>query len=253
MSIKIKRSRFTKSFQELNYVDKEKIKSSFIYEVLFKDLPITEETWLKIQAKWQELQNNKTEYERVRRQSSKWKLARDKYRNSSKGKRVQLKLNRTYASKEETKITRASKEWQENRKYNRNKWDKEDRKRPERKVSSRLRSRLYYALRDVGKFKESEAYKIFGCSKEFLIKFIEKQFKANMNWENINEWQLDHIVPVKYFRDNYDLTDINIQKICFHYSNLQPMWSKHNLSKGDKVNPLFAEEKISEIKKLINA
>ena len=253
MSIKIKRSHLTKTFLELTNIDKDKIKSHFIYEVLFKDVPLSENSWHEIQNKWLELQNNKKEYERVRRQSTIWKEARDRYRKSPKGKRAQLKLNRTYSSKDETKQLRASKEWQENRKYNRNKWDREDRKKPERKVSARLRSRLYYALRDIGKFKEAESYKIFGCSREFLLKFIEKQFKGNMNWENINEWQLDHIVPVKYFRDNYDLTDISIQKICFHYSNLQPMWSTHNLSKKDKVNQEFAEKKITEIKKLINA
>ena len=88
MSIKIKRSRFAKTFQELTDLDIEKIKSHFIYEVLFQNLPLSENSWLKIQDKWQELQNNKTEYEKVRRQSSKWKLARDRYRNSSKGKRT---------------------------------------------------------------------------------------------------------------------------------------------------------------------
>ena len=56
-----------------------------------------------------------------------------------------------------------------------------------------------------------------------------------MTWENrgsehINKyksWNLDHIVPVNTF----DFTDIKQQKICFHYTNLRPLWEKDNLAR----------------------
>lgn len=89
------------------------------------------------------------------------------------------------------------------------------------------------------------------CSKQALFSHIEKQFTKNMNWENLGSWHLDHIVPIQYFKNNYDFNDLNIQKICFHFLNLQPIWSKVNLSKQDKIDPKIAEKKISEIKKLI--
>ena len=73
-----------------------------------------------------------------------------------------------------------------------------------------------------------------------------------MNWNNINEWHLDHIVPVKYFRDNYNFEDIEIQKICFHYLNMQPLWEKDNLKKATKINKSFAEKLILEIKSKIS-
>ena len=76
MSTSIKKSPFTKDFEELTKLDKEKIKRHFIYEVLFNDQTLNENLWVQIKNKRQELQNNKREYEKVRRQSSKWKLAR---------------------------------------------------------------------------------------------------------------------------------------------------------------------------------
>ena len=45
--------------------------------------------------------------------------------------------------------------------------------------------------------------------------------------------------------------EFNIQKICWHYSNLRPLWSEVNRSKGAEVDKKFAENKIKEIRKLI--
>ena len=52
-----------------------------------------------------------------------------------------------------------------------------------------------------------------------------------MTWENHGEWHIDHIKPCSSF----NLIDIEEQKQCFHYSNLQPLWKIDNLTKGSKV------------------
>ena len=33
----------------------------------------------------------------------------------------------------------------------------------------------------------------------------------------------------------FDITDTEQQKICFHYTNLQPLWARDNLSKGERL------------------
>jgi len=44
-------------------------------------------------------------------------------------------------------------------------------------------------------------------------------------------WHIDHIIPISSF----DLNDPNQVAIAFHYTNLQPMWAKENISKGAKI------------------
>ena len=53
-----------------------------------------------------------------------------------------------------------------------------------------------------------------------------------MNWDNLGKlWQIDHILPINQF----DFT-INIDiKICFHWTNLQPLYTTENISKSDKI------------------
>ena len=71
-----------------------------------------------------------------------------------------------------------------------------------------------------------------GCNIDFLKKYIAKKFTKGMSWDNygLYGWHIDHIKPCSCF----DLTKPEQQKLCFHYSNLQPLWAKDNISKSNK-------------------
>lgn len=75
---------------------------------------------------------------------------------------------------------------------------------------------------------------LLGCSVADLKKHLEYQFDNRMTWNNYKllGWHVDHIVPCDYF----DLTNPIHQKRCFHWSNLQPLWGKENISKSNKMS-----------------
>ncbi len=79
---------------------------------------------------------------------------------------------------------------------------------------------------------------IIGCSYETFKSHIESLWKSGMNWENWgkgpNKWNIDHIRPCAA----YDLTVLEEQKKCFHYTNLQPLWQHENASKSDYMQIL---------------
>ena len=91
-----------------------------------------------------------------------------------------------------------------------------------------LRHRVGMALR--GKARASKTKQLLGCSVDDLREHLEKKFTRGMHWGNYGAWHIDHIRPCASF----DLTDPEQQKVCFHFSNLQPLWAAENVSKGAK-------------------
>ena len=70
---------------------------------------------------------------------------------------------------------------------------------------------------------------LLGCSIQDARRYLEDQFTKGMSWENHGEWHIDHRKPCASF----DLTNVEEQRVCFHYTNLQPLWASENLSKQD--------------------
>jgi hypothetical protein len=93
-----------------------------------------------------------------------------------------------------------------------------------------LRNRVGSALRQLGGEKSAATMTLVGCTVPALMAHIEKQFLPGMTWENRSEWHIDHIRPCSSF----DMLDPEQQRECFHWSNLQPLWSEDNLRKGAK-------------------
>jgi len=126
--------------------------------------------------------------------------------------------------------------------YNSDPKNKKRRKNYIRKYQQKQRLNKSYVIRDNlsrrvrGAIKHGDKNQntldLLGCSIEQLKLYLEQQFKTGMSWDNYGMygWHIDHIKPCSSF----DLSNPAEQKICFHYTNLQPLWAKENLSKGKK-------------------
>jgi hypothetical protein len=102
-------------------------------------------------------------------------------------------------------------------------------------VQFRLRQNLRARLRTALKrgLKVGSAVQDLGCTIPELQVHLEAQFQPGMTWENntLYGWHVDHVRPLTSF----DLTDRNQLLQACHYTNLQPLWAKDNLSKGAKT------------------
>lgn len=98
------------------------------------------------------------------------------------------------------------------------------------RILNNLRSRLNSAIKY--NRKSLTTIKLLGCSIQELKQYLESQFKSGMTWDNYGDWHIDHILPCAIF----DMSDPEQQKICFYYTNLQPLWKLDNIKKGKKLN-----------------
>ncbi len=103
----------------------------------------------------------------------------------------------------------------------------------QRRLANLLRQRICHALKNGQK--AGSAIRDLGCSIQELVVHLEERFLTGMNWSNHGvgpgKWSIDHIVPLS----SVDLTDRSQFLRVSHYSNLQPLWSSDNISKGNTI------------------
>jgi len=93
-----------------------------------------------------------------------------------------------------------------------------------------MRRRLLLSLS--GKSKSQHTEKLLGCDIPAFKQYLENLFSDGMMWGNYGKvWVLDHKIPCVLF----DLSKQEQQKICFHFSNLQPLEKTANLKKGARI------------------
>jgi hypothetical protein len=97
------------------------------------------------------------------------------------------------------------------------------------KLKETLRKRMYDLLIKNKIPKIYSASTLLGCTTEECKQHLEQQLKPEMNWGNHGiVWEIDHIIPCSSF----DLTNIEQQKQCFHYTNLQPLFKTTEIAKS---------------------
>lgn len=105
---------------------------------------------------------------------------------------------------------------------------------PRFRLTNYLRNRVNTAIRKARTEKAAGTIALIGCDVRFLMGYIEARFKRGMSWSNYGKvWEIDHRIPLA----SYDLTDPSHQRSAFNYTNLQPLFSKENNSKGAKMPP----------------
>ncbi len=100
------------------------------------------------------------------------------------------------------------------------------------RMTNMLRVRVSSMMRKLRADKQASTLDLLGIPAEEFVEHLKSKFKKGMTLKNYGEWHIDHIIPCASF----DLTKESEQKKCFHYTNLQPLWAKDNLSKGCKLD-----------------
>jgi len=193
-----------------------------------------------------------------------------KYRSSEKGKLNRTIYEQTDNYKEKNKRYRESEKAKEtSKKYRQSdNFKQKQTKYRNKKLSTvagrmerNIRVEMFKVLKSKGLKKSQRLINLIGCGINELIEHLTRNFYKRKNGEEMTMdnysktgWHVDHIVPVNYFLKNYDYgNDKSIERICWHYTNLRPLWAEDNVAKSDKILEEEAEKKIAEIRKLINA
>lgn len=108
-------------------------------------------------------------------------------------------------------------------------------------IKLRKKLRRYFEKAFASGSKSKRSQELIGCTIAHLRQHLERHFKPGMTWDNhsFEGWHIDHIRPLATF----DLSDPEQCRQAFHFTNLQPLWGKENLTKGARCATLNHERK----------
>jgi hypothetical protein len=115
------------------------------------------------------------------------------------------------------------------RKYEKHRKDTD----PAYKLISNFRTAIYQVLKENNVEKNRHYFDILKYTPEELMSHLEKQFTDGMTWDNYGEWHVDHRMPISSF--NFESVDDDSFTKCWSLDNLQPMWGKENIVKGNNI------------------
>ncbi len=135
---------------------------------------------------------------------------------------------------------------EETREYNQRYFRDRKEVDPEFRIKCRNRSRISDLLRGT---ERPSSVELLSCDYEFFVKWLEHQFDANMTMDNYGTyWHLDHVKPCSSF----DLTRLDDQRKCFHWTNYRPCEGKENIKKSAKIDESILEEQSERVIRFID-
>lgn len=164
------------------------------------------------------------------------KVNREKYENDPERRKEQVKAWRL-ANPELNRKNKAA--WfQRNKEKIRAKWNERYRTDPSFRLRQILRSAIWEALRFNGGDKAGRSIlKHLPYSMDELRVHLESQWESWMSWDNYGlidsnrvTWQIDHVIPQHFF--NFISMEEEEFFACWDLSNLRPLESSENVSKG---------------------
>jgi hypothetical protein len=142
-----------------------------------------------------------------------------------KNKKSCLKSMGIYAKNNPEKIKANKRKYNNTKKYTLKRYHSD----PLFKLAHTCRKRIRDIMRKKSFVRKGHLDQYLGCSVVELRDYLEKQFQPGMTWDNHGAWHIDHIKPLITAK-----TEVDMYGLC-HYTNLQPLWAKDNLSKNDKT------------------
>jgi len=101
------------------------------------------------------------------------------------------------------------------------------------RISSRISIAIWESLKGNKNGRHWE--NLVGYNLKDLMIHLEKLFKPDMSWNNYGRkgWSIDHIQPISSF--NFTSYNDREFKQCWALSNLQPLWHRDNIIKGNNI------------------
>lgn len=171
------------------------------------------------------------------------------HENYIKNREIRLAKQKEYYLKNKPKIKKYLKDYRKNyyrenhekilaqtNKYkheNKEHINKMQREYYNQNINYRIKSIMWRMITMNIKNKTNKMIALLGCTIKEFKKHFESLFTVGMTWGKFmnGEIHIDHILPCSAF----ELQNSEEQEICFHYTNLQPLWAKDNISKGNRL------------------